>query len=231
MDVNTFYKKINNTNFGEKLKEVNNNLSLFTASKNYNNDKLRDSYTVKSHKQPFPQADYQNAKSNKPFRKEEWICKLAYGKTFNEIGEIVDYQVPLKVTGVTKSLNAGKGKIDLLSYNKETDTAYLLEVKVDTSTESPLKAIMEAYTYWQQINGSNPYKFLRKTVIGNQISEKTKLKKAIVIFERNEERYLYQKFQKHKSNLEKLMNDLDIEGFIAVPDLNDNNIVQDVRRI
>ena len=227
IDPNTFYSnKITYTKFSENLTTINNNLSLFTDTKNYNAE-LRDSYIVKSHGKPSA-TDYQQAKNKVRFRKEEWICKLAYGKTFSEIGEIVDYQVPLKVPKGKQ--NTGKGKIDLLSYNEETDTAYLLEVKVDTSTESPLKAIMECYTYWQQVNGNKPYDFLGKTVIKDRISKKTKLKKAIIIFESNERKYLYQKMQIHYKELKDLMNKLDVECFIAVPDKNDKNIIQDIRR-
>ena len=224
IDVNTFYKKINNSNFESQLDDINNNLSMFMDRENYNVN-YRESYIIQSHFQSEKSVadEYAIAKNNIPFRKEEWICKLAVGKTFEEIGEIVDYQVPLKVPGQKSD---GRGKVDLLSYSKETNTAYLLEVKVDTSTESPLKAIMEVYTYWQQIGGNNSEKFLSKTIIGCN----AKLKKAIIIFENDEKRYLFSKLKKNDAKLKCLMNKLDIECFVAESSLQDENVISSIRR-
>jgi len=228
--VNTFYKTINNSNMSSCLRQITSEIDYIGDNSNYN-VQYRDSYVVESHNQNRTEFEhgYSIAKEKIPFRKEEWICKLAMHKRFSDVGEIVDYQVPLKIS---KHDSAGKGKIDLLSYNSETNTAYLLEVKVNTSTESPLKAIMEAYTYWQQINGNQPYDFLSRSIIakkGYNIS-KTDLKKAIVLFEKEDERYMFSKLNKHAAELRNLMNLLDVECFVAEPSKQDDNIICNLRR-
>lgn len=223
---NTYYKDINNTRINDFLNEIEANINSFKESSNYH-VKYRESYIVKSHKlsQTDIREGYVAAKKITPFRKEEWICKLALGKCFDEVGEIVDFQIPLKVPGCSKAENDGRGKIDLLSYNEATNTAYLLEAKVDTSTESPLKAIMECYTYWQQIGGSKADDFLLRSLIG----KKATLKKAIIIFESKEKRYLYQKLEQNKDRLKKLMAELDVECFVAETST-DANIIEKLRK-
>ena len=57
------------------------------------------------------------------------------------------YQIPLKTPGGTD--NDGLGKIDLLAQNGTTAT--LLELKQANSKEHPLRAFLEAYTYWKQL--------------------------------------------------------------------------------
>lgn len=98
-------------------------------------------------------------------RKEEWICKLSfkYHQYLNsELGKIIDYQVPLKLPKKNiplkmqkyyKSINEGRGKIDLISKNDKTKTVYLIEVKVSKNTENPCKAVLEIYTYYNLLGG------------------------------------------------------------------------------
>lgn len=178
----------------------------------------RETYRVKSHYKEFDKAAYEKAKTKtkKPFRKEEWMCKLCMGKTFPHIGEIVDYQVPLKDCrgGACKRM----GKVDLLSV--DGDTAWLLELKVPDSTEHPLRAIMEIYTYWRQLGGDACERFLARS---KAEGAKT-LKKAIVIFEKDagaSEKYLYRKLRKNWGPLSELMKDLDVACFVAQLEDND----------
>ena len=210
---NDYYKKITTKNTSDSLNKIKDYISDVCNTKSYTVDYRKKGYIVKSHIKPLQQ-DYNKAKKIKPFRKEEWMCKLALGKSFNHVGKIVDYQVPLKVNGSS----AGKGKIDLLSVVDET--AYLLEVKVPESTESPLRAIMEIYTYWQQLGG-NSKDTIDNFVCNSKANGANVLKKAIVIFapeketEKPKKSSIYYKLKSNEKEYKNLMSKLCVECFIA----------------
>ncbi len=78
-------------------------------------------------------------------REEEKIAMEMYKQSLNGcvydfIGEMIDYQTPLK----NKRTDAA-GKIDLLSY--DGSTLYILELKKPDSEESMLRCVLEGYTY------------------------------------------------------------------------------------
>ena len=79
---------------------------------------------------------------------EENFAKRLTGLKLPEIGEVIDYQVPLKNTSTDK----GVGKIDLISYNEETKTFHLIELKYISNKETLLRAILEVYTYSQKVD-------------------------------------------------------------------------------
>ncbi len=81
-------------------------------------------------------------------RDEENFAKRITGLKLAEIGEVIDYQVPLKNTSSDK----GVGKIDLISYNEETKTFHLIELKYIGNKETLLRAILESYTYYQKVD-------------------------------------------------------------------------------
>ena len=91
---------------------------------------------------------------------EEIVAMYMVGKTYLTIGKVIDYQVPLKDpkgnrqdTPERKENNRGVGKIDLISYNQETKFAYLLELKKEDNTDDTLlRALLEIYTYWKQLD-------------------------------------------------------------------------------
>lgn len=56
------------------------------------------------------------------------------------VGQILDYQTPLKSTKTDKA-----GKIDLLSY--DGSTLHILELKEPDSKETMLRCVLEGYTY------------------------------------------------------------------------------------
>lgn len=212
------YKKISTSNASKMLEQIQGELRSIRES-SYHLSR-REHYCVKSHYEKFPEADYIRAKKQKPFRKEEWMCRWCMGERFSPIGEIVDYQVPLKHSrgGECK----GMGKIDLLSV--DGDTAWLLELKVPDSTEHPLRAIMEIYTYWRQLGGDEPEGEVCQNFLYHSKAEGASiLKKAIVIFEKDadakdadaSEKYLYQKLRAGWGPLSALMKDLDVACFVA----------------
>lgn len=80
-------------------------------------------------------------------RKEEIFAKRIAYLNIGELGKIQDYQIPLKDTKADK----GIGKIDLISYNDETKTLYLIELKYKGNKETLLRAILESYTYFKVV--------------------------------------------------------------------------------
>jgi hypothetical protein len=109
-------------------------------------DRLQ-SYRIKDHSELTK--DERNFLRKKE-RGEEWAARSFLWRTFdddNAFGTFIDYQVPIK--GV-KADDAGK--IDLLSYNKKHNSFYVIEFKREYNTEPLLRAVIQIYTYWKQIN-------------------------------------------------------------------------------
>jgi len=206
----TLYKEIGTKNACEMLERIQEELQSIKRSSYHLSQ--RKNYRVKGHYGDFDDEGYMRAKeeSKKPkiyFRKEEWMCKMCMGKHFAHVGEIVDYQVPLKHS---RGKNCeGMGKVDMLSV--DGDTAWLLELKVPDSTEHPLRAIMEIYTYWRQLGGDACESFLKNS----KAEGASTLKKAIVIFEKDADASVYQKLKKDWEPLSELMKALDIACFVA----------------
>jgi len=96
------------------------------------------SYKVDSH---FP------IKIDTTNRKEENFAKRITGIEIDDLGEILDYQVPLKSKQDDKA-----GKIDLVSLNKERDTFHVIELKVEDNKETLLRAALETYTYFKTVD-------------------------------------------------------------------------------
>ena len=72
----------------------------------------------------------------------------------DSIGKVVDYEIPLD-----EERDSARGKIDLLSYREDirekTKTLYLIEVKKCDSTELPLRAFFEIFTFWKTLQDSD----------------------------------------------------------------------------
>ena len=81
-------------------------------------------------------------------RKEEIFAKRIAYLDLGELGVIKDYQIPLKDTKADKGL----GAIDLMSFNHETNTLYLIELKYEGNREALLRAALEGYTYFRIID-------------------------------------------------------------------------------
>ena len=83
-------------------------------------------------------------------REEEKIAMEMFnqskeGKSYNFIGDIIDYQTPLK-----NKREDVAGKIDLLSY--DGNFLRILELKKPLSDESMLRCVLEGYTYLKTVN-------------------------------------------------------------------------------
>lgn len=81
-------------------------------------------------------------------RNEEMFAKRLTGLNLEGLGLILDYQIPLKGTRADK----GAGKIDLISFNQQTNTLYLIELKYKENPETLLRASLESYTYYNVID-------------------------------------------------------------------------------
>lgn len=96
---------------------------------------------------------------------EDVFCKSLLGQKMETVGEILDYQIPLK--GIR---NDKAGKIDLISYEKKNNKLFLLELKRPQESykddETLLRSVLEIYTYSKQIN---QVKFLEDFNLPNAI--------------------------------------------------------------
>jgi len=78
---------------------------------------------------------------------ENNFAKSLIGEQLPHIGIVMDYQIP-----ISESRGEGVGRIDLLSYNKTTKKCHLIELKYRISKNTLLRAGLEIYTYFKQVN-------------------------------------------------------------------------------
>lgn len=154
------------------------------------------SYKVDSH-----DGEIKNKNSN---REEEKIAMELFnisqkeGKKFYIIGKILDYQTPLK-----NKQGDEAGKIDLLAYNKDSDTGILriLELKKADSDETMLRCVLEAYTYLRIVDKA-------KLLKDFDLPEDTIVKACPFVFFDGAQ---YKEIQEGRKYLKELMKNLDVE--------------------
>jgi len=81
-------------------------------------------------------------------RAEEIFAIHLKGKKLEKLGFVIEYQVPLK-----EKLSDDAGKIDLITYANES--VYIVELKYIGNKETLLRAILEIWTYYKQLNKVN----------------------------------------------------------------------------
>lgn len=156
------------------------------------------SYKTESHKKLAKQKRPENSN-----RDEEWIAIKMCGKKFKYIGKILDFQTPLKDVKDDVA-----GKIDLLSYNKSENTAYILELKRPDSNETLLRCVLEAYTYWKIVD--------KERLLRDFDIQGTELRKAVLVFK---ECNAYNDFQDEKCcATHRLMGKLGVDLFVLDED-------------
>ena len=86
---------------------------------------------------------------------------------FDYIGKIIDYQTPLK-TKITDPY----GEIDILSVNDNEKDVYILELKRGKAkkSETMLRCVLEAFTYYKIVDGPNLLKEFGKEEYNIRIS-------------------------------------------------------------
>ncbi len=129
----------------EYIDEFKKGLNTITVTRN-------TSYKTVSHN---GKSEFDFDKRPRGERREEKIAHAMYcqyKEVLAEFGKILDYQIPLKNIKDDKGL----GKIDLLSVKDGSKPGlkivYFLELKRDSSKETLLRCILEAYTYFKIIN-------------------------------------------------------------------------------
>ena len=117
-------------------------------------------------------------------RSEEIFAKRIAYLEFEHLGIIKDYQVPLKDTQADK----GVGKIDLISYNEDTKTLYLIELKYKGNKETLLRATLETYTYFKTVDQIklindcfNSHQFILSQVYNNVNPDEIKVVPAVLV--------------------------------------------------
>jgi hypothetical protein len=117
-------------------------------------------------------------------RDEEIFAKRITGLTLDNLGLIIDFQIPLKDTRADKGL----GKIDLISFNEETKTLYLIELKYERNKETLLRASLESYTYYKIVDKTklindcfNNQKFIFNKIYNHIDPTQIKVKPAVLV--------------------------------------------------
>ena len=113
-------------------------------------------------------------------RKEEIFAKRLTGLTLEGLGLVLDYQIPLKDTRADK----GAGKIDMLSFNQQTNTLYLIELKYKENIETLLRASLKSYTYYSIIDQKKllaDYKSLLEKTSSHVDMNKISVKPAVLL--------------------------------------------------
>ena len=149
----------------EKYTEVIANYLLENSSK-YNFNNIEMIKRSKCYKQAH---DGKYSKNSN--RREEVIAMKLYNTSYPGLGEILDYQIPLKDKKSTKA-----GKVDLISHNKKDNILYLIELKNDVSEETLLRCVLEIMTYINQIDKE-------KLLQDYNMDSNVEIKPAILIFE------------------------------------------------
>ena len=91
-------------------------------------------------------------------RQEERLARSLYNQPLNDVHDqtllhIVDYQVPLKNEREGEGKESkGLGKIDLLAWDDSGYGLLILELKKPGSSETLLRCVLEAYTYWKTVD-------------------------------------------------------------------------------
>ena len=180
---------------------LSDNLELLTAD-----DKFTGITREKSYKVNHPYVPV-NLESR---RKEEQTARSFMGKTFEGLGEIIDYQTPLYngfKKGLEKAKKQGAGKIDLLSYN--TQDVFMIEYKWKNSTETLLRCVLEIYSYWRKVN--------REKLLQDFGYPHAGLKKAVLVYPSCQ---AFIEYQEPNTAIRKLMEKLEVEFFA----LNENEL-------
>lgn len=136
-------------NWSGKTKDTNELYSEVIAHELLRNIKLFDNIKQVSRNNTYYREDHKIIKIDLDSNREEEIFakRIAY-LNLDDLGNILDYQIPMKDTRNDKGL----GKIDLVSFNKKTKSLYLIELKYEKNPETLLRAVLEGYTYYKIVD-------------------------------------------------------------------------------
>lgn len=210
-DISTLYKEdfINYRGDTTDTKEKYTEVIAEWLIKNFNLfDNIKKITRQSSYKVDTHDGKHNNPTSN---RKEEIIAMEIFRQgSLNILGKILDYQTPLKNEQKNKA-----GKIDIVSYNKDIKTVYLLELKKEDSKEDEkkdkketmLRCVLEIFTYSKTLDKD---KFLEDF----NLPKDTKIKASPLVFFNG---YQYKEMiEADNKFLKQLMDKLDIEPFYII---------------
>ena len=155
----------------------------------------QSSYKVDTH-----DGKHNNQNSNR--LEEIMVIEIFNQKSLNILGKVLDYQTPLKNERDDKAR-----KIDIVSYNKDIKTVYLLELKKEDNEETMLRCVLEIFTYSKTLDKD---KFLEDF----NLPKDTKIKASPLVFFNG---YQYKEMVEGNNKfLKQLMDKLDIEPFYII---------------
>lgn len=91
-------------------------------------------------------------------KSEKRQCKTLIDEHNSAMGELFDFQVPLKARKAEQTVYKPehKGELDLVA--RQDKAMVLIEYKIPNSTEPLLRAVLEVITYFHQVGGPTPHK-------------------------------------------------------------------------
>mgnify|MGYP004621276423 FL=1 len=170
-DISTLYKEdfINYRGDTTDTKEKYTEVIAEWLIKNFNLfDNIKKITRQSSYKVDTHDGKHNNQNSNR--LEEIMAIEIFNQKSLNILGEVIDYQTPLK-----DKLGDEAGKIDIVSYDKDNKIVYLLELKREDSKETMLRCVLEIFTYSKTLDKD---KFLEDF----NLSKDTKIKASPLVF-------------------------------------------------
>ena len=170
-DISTLYKEdfINYRGDTTDTKEKYTEVIAEWLIKNFNLfDNIKKITRQSSYKVDTHDGKHNNQNSNR--LEEIMAIEIFNQKSINILGEVIDYQTPLK-----DKLGDEAGKIDIISYDKDNKIVYLLELKREDSKETMLRCVLEIFTYSKTLDKD---KFLEDF----NLPKDTKIKASPLVF-------------------------------------------------
>ena len=202
-DISTLYKEdfINYRGDTTDTKEKYTEVIAEWLIKNFNLfDNIKKITRQSSYKVDTHDGKHNNQNSNR--LEEIMAIEIFNQKSLNILGKVLDYQTPLKNERDDKA-----GKIDIVSYNKDIKTVYLLELKKEDNEETMLRCVLEIFTYSKTLDKD---KFLEDF----NLPKDTKIKASPLVFFNG---YQYKEMVEGNNKfLKQLMDKLDIEPFYII---------------
>lgn len=204
-DIKTFYQA-NMVNYRGKTSDTKEYYTEVIAEFICNNiDLYTKSILTVTRQASYKTASHKGEYSPESNRDEEKIAIRIFNQSnkndhiFDLIGEVIDYQTPLK--SVRKDVG---GKVDLIAY--DGSILRILELKKPDNKESMLRCVLEGYTYKKTLD-------LSKFISDFNLPSDTRIKASPLVFWGG---IKYQEMQQNRKWLKQLMEILDSVPFYIV---------------
>ena len=140
-------------------------------------------------------------------QKEKWAARAMFGRVFEDVGKIIDFETPLYTSGTSA------GAIDLLAYDSKRNVLTILEYKRKENDEPLIRCVLEAFTYREQVE-QNKKAFIEDfQALLPELSMKTKIEAAVFVHKDSKPDKHYR--QAEDTQIRKLMIALNV-GFSTV---------------